>query len=33
MGKEKIRLPAAIVRLANTYTKSTGTLIGALSDV
>ena len=26
-------MPAAIVRLANTYTRSTGTLIGAVSVV
>ena len=32
-GRKKIRLPAAIVRLANPYTRSTGTLIGAVSDV
>ena len=33
-GREgKIRLPAAIVRLANPYTRSTGTLIGAVLDV
>ena len=31
-GEEKIRLPAAVVRLANPYTRSTGTLIGAVSE-
>ena len=32
-GKENLHLPAAIVRLANPYTRSTGTLIGAVLDV
>ena len=31
--EEKIRLHAAIVRLANPYTRYTGALVGALSDL